>query len=81
MLEKVATMKWFEYSPLGKELKAQTDIAKKQHQGLDKVFISNKDDKDINVSFIKKEKKYDMSNIIRQIFISSKFLWWFSNIY
>ena len=28
LLEKAATMKWFEYSPLGKELKAQTDIAK-----------------------------------------------------
>ena len=28
-------MKRFEYSPLGKELKAQTDIAKKQYQKLD----------------------------------------------
>ena len=30
LLEKAATMKRFEYLPLGKELKAQTDIAKKQ---------------------------------------------------
>ena len=29
LLEKVATMKRLEYSPLGKELKVQTDIAKK----------------------------------------------------
>ena len=35
LLEKAATMKRFEYSPLGKELKAQTDIAKKQYQKLD----------------------------------------------
>ena len=33
LLEKAATTKRFEYSPLGKELKAQTDIAKKQYQG------------------------------------------------
>ena len=29
LLKKTATIKGFEYSPLGKELKAQTDIAKK----------------------------------------------------
>ena len=34
-LEKSATTKRFEYSSLGKELKAQTDIAKKQYQKLD----------------------------------------------
>ena len=31
VLEKGATIKRFEYSPLGKELKAQTEIAKKQN--------------------------------------------------
>ena len=31
LLEKAATTKRFEYSPLGKELKAQTDIVKKQY--------------------------------------------------
>ena len=30
LLEKAATMKIFEYLPLGKELKAPTDIGKKQ---------------------------------------------------
>ena len=34
LLEKAATIKRFEYSPLGKELKKQTDIAKDQ----DKLF-------------------------------------------
>ena len=34
--EKAATIKRFEYSPLGSELKRQTDIAKKQYQELEK---------------------------------------------
>ena len=37
-IEKAATMNRFEYSPLGKELKTQTDIAKKQYQKLDDTF-------------------------------------------
>ena len=64
LLEKAATMKTFGYSPLGKTLKAQTDIAKKQYQGLDKVFISNKDNKNVNDSLIKKERNYSKSNLI-----------------
>ena len=31
---------------------SQIDIAKKRYQGLDKFFISNKDDKDVNLSSI-----------------------------
>ena len=38
LLEKAVAMKWFEYFPLEKELKAQTDIVKKQYQGLDKIY-------------------------------------------
>ena len=34
-LEKAAALKRFEYPPLLEELKAQTDIAKKQYQRLD----------------------------------------------
>ena len=34
LVEKVTTMEIFEYSSLGKELKAQTDITKKQYQKL-----------------------------------------------
>ena len=41
LLEKAAAMKWFEYLPLGKELKEQTDIPKKQYQGLDKTYESD----------------------------------------
>ena len=36
--KKTATMRKFEYSPLGKELKEQTDITKKQYQKLDNTF-------------------------------------------
>ena len=57
MLEKVATMKRFEYLLLGKEIKVQTDIAKKHCQELDKAFISNKYNKNVNESLVKKEKK------------------------
>ena len=35
-------MKIFEYSPLDKELKAQTDIAKRQYQKLDITYGSDK---------------------------------------
>ena len=35
-------MKRFEYSPLGKELKAQTSAAEKQYQKLEKLFGSYK---------------------------------------
>ena len=48
LLEKTATMKRFKYWPLGKELKAQTDIVKKQYQKLD-------DDYELD-NIIKKEK-------------------------
>ena len=60
LLEKAAALKRFEYSPLGKELKAQTDIAKKQYQKLDDNFEFDK--------IIKKEKmaleNYNKSNLI-----------------
>ena len=60
MLEKVATIKGFEYSPLGKELKAQTGIGKKQYQKVDNTFEFDK--------IIKKEKptieNYSKSNLI-----------------
>ena len=42
ILKKAATTKRFEYSPLGGELKKQTDIVVKQHQGLNKVYDSDK---------------------------------------
>ena len=60
MTENAATMKIFEYSPLGKELNKQTDIAKKQYQKLDDALEFDK--------IIRIEKptliKYDRSNVI-----------------
>ena len=59
-LENAAAMERFEDSPLGKELKAQTDMAKKQYQILGSTFESDK--------IIKKEeptlKNYNESNLI-----------------
>ena len=40
--KKAAAIKRFEYSPLGKELKKQTNVAEKQYQKFDEVFESNK---------------------------------------
>ena len=38
MLEKAVALKRFQHSRLDKELKAQTGIAKKQYQKLDKIY-------------------------------------------
>ena len=42
LLEKAATMKKFEYSLLGSELKKQTSIAEKQYKRLDKDYELDK---------------------------------------
>ena len=42
LLEKTSAIKRFEYLPLGKEIKAQTDIAKKQYQKLGITFEFDK---------------------------------------
>ena len=44
LFEKIASIKIFEYSPLGSELKKETDIAKKQYRRLDKVYEFGKED-------------------------------------
>ena len=59
LLERAATMKKFEYSHLGKELKAQTDIAKKHYQKLGDTFEFDK--------MIKKKKKQKLRITINQI--------------
>ena len=50
MEEKATTIERSEYSSLGSQLKKQTDIAKKQYQGLHKVheFDKKEDDETIN---------------------------------
>ena len=52
-LEKVAVLKRLEYSPLDKELKAQTSIAENQNQELNKLFKPDEKEKRVT---IKKEK-------------------------
>ena len=56
LLDKAATMKRFEYSPVGKELKAQTGIAKKWYQKLDNPYESKK--------ILTKEKPSHKPNLI-----------------
>ena len=60
LLVKAVTMKRFEYSLLGKELKAKTDFAKKQYQTLDKNY---ENDETINKKLTL--KKYSKSDLIR----------------
>ena len=60
MLEKPSTIKRLEYSLLGKELKTQTDIAKKQYQNLDNIFEFEKIIKKGEATF----KNYNKSNPI-----------------
>ena len=59
-LGEAIAIKRFEYSPLGKDLKAHTDIAKRQYQKLDDTYVFDK--------IIKKEKptpkKYSKSDLI-----------------
>ena len=55
LLEKAATMKEFEYSPFGKELKKQTSVTEKQYKKLDNTFEFDK---------IIKKKNYSKSNLI-----------------
>ena len=58
---KTATMKIFEYSSLGKELKVQTEIAQKQYQRLYNTFgFEKKKSKKKNQHL----KKYDRLNLI-----------------
>ena len=54
LLEKAVKMKRFGYRPLGKELKVQTDIGKKQYQGLH--FLS-----------LMKKKNQHLKSIINQM--------------
>ena len=60
LLEEPGTMKRFEYSLLGKELKKQTSVAEKQYQKIDHAFEFDEP--------IKKEKptlqKYIRSNLV-----------------
>ena len=67
--EKAATMKRLEYSRFSTKLKAKTDTAKKEYQGLDNVFISNKDNQNVNDVLFKKEKNKVKSNLQQNEFL------------
>ena len=67
-------MKRLEYSPLDKELKSQTEIAKKQYQKLDDNYdfdkIIKKEKAKLKKYFLMKlfkKKKQNLKNIINQI--------------
>ena len=71
VVRKSSYIKRFGYSSLGSELK-KLEKTEKQHQILNKIFSSNKDNKNVNESLNKEEaeakiltkKKYNMSNLI-----------------
>ena len=62
LLEKATANKRFEYSALCSELKKQTDIAKKQYHGLEKIFIY------LEKALMQLIKYCQRKNIINQIF-------------
>ena len=75
LLEKIATMKRFEYSEyssLGKELKAQNDIEQKQHQNLDDTFRFDKIIKKEEPAWKRYNSKYIFTNIEEIITPSEK---------
>ena len=64
LLEKAATMNRFEYSPLGKELKAQTDIAKKKSYENDKTISK----KPTRKKYSKSDLTYDANHSFYKYF-------------
>ena len=67
LLEKAATIKRFEYPPLGKELKKQTSIAEKQYRQLDEVR---------GLSKTELNKKSENSDLVYDKFDFNKFNNW-----
>ena len=87
LLEKAATFKRFEYSLLGKELKAQTDIAKKQYLGdsfeFDKIIKKNNTQKIEQITNLIYESKhnfypYDKIKNFNSLSLKSKYPIYFS---
>ena len=63
----IATIKRFEYSQLGSELKKRIDIVRKQYQGLYKVYEFHRT---INKKITKQTWKYNRWNLIYKLKIS-----------
>ena len=68
LLEKVAALKRFEYSLLGKELKKQTSVAEKQYKDFDNVF--NYDAKEES---LKAEKEEPLTMDESSLFYDNKY--------
>ena len=49
LLEKAATLKIFEYSPLSKEIKAQTSVVEEQYQGFNNLFKHDKKEEPLEI--------------------------------
>ena len=49
LLERAAALKRFQHSPLGKELKKQTNVAEKQYQNFDKIFKSDETEQPVTI--------------------------------
>ena len=64
LLEKAATIKRFEYSPLGSELKKQTNIVKKNIKRISKIRQGVWIDEAINKNDRKPTRKTSKSNLI-----------------
>ena len=78
LLEKIATMKRFEYSEyssLGKELKAQNDIEQKQYQNLDDTFRFDKIIKKEEPAWKRYNSKYNFYKYWRNNYSTRKKRW------
>ena len=78
LLENDATIKLFQYSPLGRELRKQTCIPKKQQQELDKVYefdetISKDDNKPTHEKYKKSYRIYNTNYSFYKYHDSRKF--------
>ena len=49
LLEKAVALKRFEYSRVGKELKAQTSFAEKQYQGISKLIKTDEKEQPVTI--------------------------------
>ena len=68
LLEKAATMRRFEYSPLGKELEKQTSVAEKQYQRFDKVFSHDEKEEAVKI-----KKEISLATDQSSLFYNNKY--------
>ena len=71
-LEKAVTLRTFEYSPLVKELKTQTDNANKQYQGLNKFFGSDEKEEPTLKNYGKSDLTYYANHSFYKYYLDNK---------